>query len=389
MHIKDSVKLQYLAQQINKQSHSSIRKENTVAKQENQFHAYKKSSPVQISSLQQINYSRESVMSEKNDVAKRYQLANEKTVVDTGEETLIHSRNPYVSESDIEIQILNEKYSRINKINLSKENPIGYIRDKYKNANSPYFRHDLTNEERQAAYDNETEWLYKGKAQCYNMRDAAFRHVDMSAPNEDDRAKAFQRDVVNQQIGLLFDRQNLTIPKNTKLTFTITPFDYAATVTGTDDPKVIDTIEALLNSGSNSKELFQHIMGSRTDDSVQFEKESYEKYQAVREIYEKTGYHLGDLHAQNGTFMTEDGRDILDVYREALEKDPLTKDFTSVALSHYGTEVKHLASVGYDTVPDLVLSIHYQNGYLEDMGQSKNYSANNRAWLPSLQLSNR
>lgn len=130
-------------------------------------------------------------------------------------------------------------------------------------------------------------------------------------------------------------------------------------------------------------------MGSRTDDSVQFEKESYEKYQAVREIYEKTGYHLGDLHAQNGTFMTEDGRDILDVYREALEKDPLMKDFTSVVLSHYGSEVKHLASVGYDTVPDLVLSIHYQNGDLEDMGQSKNYSANNRAWLPSLQLSNR
>ncbi|MGF7534269.1 hypothetical protein AAGG74_11270 [Bacillus mexicanus] len=89
--------LKYLAQQINKQSYSSIRKENTVAKQENQFHAYKKSSPVQSRSLQQINYSRESVMSEKNDVANRYQLANEKTVVDTGEETLIHSRNPYVS----------------------------------------------------------------------------------------------------------------------------------------------------------------------------------------------------------------------------------------------------------------------------------------------------
>ncbi|MDR4433067.1 DUF4885 family protein [Bacillus tequilensis] len=389
MRIKDSVKLQHLAQQINKQSYSSIRKKDTVAKQENQFHAYKNSSPVQSSNLKQINYSRESVMSDKNEVAKRYQLANEKTVVDTGEETLIHSRNPYVSESDIEIQILNEKYSRINRINLSKENPIGYIRDKYKNVNSPYFRHDLTNEERQAAYDNETEWLYKGKAQHYNMRDAAFRHVDMSGPNEDDRAKAFQRDVVNQQIGLLFDRQHLTIPKNTKLTFTITPFDYAATVTGTNDQKVIDTIEALLNSGSNSKELFQHIIGSRTDDSTQFEKKTYDKYRVVREIYEKTGYYLGDLHAQNGTYLTEDGRDILDVYREALEKDPLTKDFTLVALSHYGSEVKHLASVGYDTVPDLVLSIHYQNGFLEDAGQSKNYSANNRAWLPSLQLSDR
>ncbi|PJZ01725.1 DUF4885 domain-containing protein [Bacillus vallismortis] len=389
MHIKDIVQLQYFAQQINKQSHTSIRKKDTVAKQENQFHAYIKSSPAQNNSLKRINYSRESVMSDKTDVAKRYQRANEQTVVDTGEETLIHSRNPYVSESDIKLQILDEKYSRINKINLSKEYPFDYIRDKYKNANSPYFRHDLTSEERQAAYDNETEWLYKGKAQHYNMRDAAFRHVDMSAPNEDDRAKAFQRDIVNQQMGLLFDRQNLTIPENTQLTFTITPFDYATTVTGIDDQHIIDTIEALLNSGDNGKELFQHIMGSKTDDSAQFEKEPYDKYQAVREIYEKTGYLLGDLQAQNGTFMTEDGRDILDVYREALEKDPLTKDFTSVALSHYGSEVRHLASVGYDTIPDLVLSIHYQNGSLEDMGQSKSYGTNNRAWLPSLHLSNR
>ncbi|WP_420976509.1 DUF4885 family protein [Bacillus vallismortis] len=389
MHIKDIVQLQYFAQQINKQSHTSIRKKDTVAKQENQFHAYIKSSPAQNNSLKRINYSRESVMSDKTDVAKRYQRANEQTVVDTGEETLIHSRNSYVSESDIKLQILDEKYSRINKINLSKEYPLGYIHDKYKNANSPYFRHDLTSEERQAAYDNETEWLYKGKAQCYNMRDAAFRHVDMSAPNEDDRAKAFQRDIVNQQIGLLFNRQNLTIPENTQLTFTITPFDYATTVTGIDDQHVIDTIEALLNSGDNGKELFQHIMGSKTDDSAQFKKEPYDKYQAVREIYEKTGYLLGDLQAQNGTFMTEDGRDILDVYREALEKDPLTKDFTSVALSHYGSEVRHLASVGYDTIPDLVLSIHYQNGSLEDMGQSKSYGTNNRAWLPSLHLSNR
>ncbi|RCK09657.1 DUF4885 domain-containing protein [Bacillus licheniformis] len=65
--------------------------------------------------------------------------ANDRTVTDTGKETKINAQNPYVSESDIRKKILDEKYSKINAMNKTKPDPLGYIKDKYKNPNSPYF----------------------------------------------------------------------------------------------------------------------------------------------------------------------------------------------------------------------------------------------------------
>ena len=96
-------------------------------------------------------------------------------------------------------------------------------------------------------------------------------------------------------------------------------------MSGIDDKELTQQIEAVLNSGENSKELFAHIIRSRSDDSSQFTPETYEKYQVVREMYEVTGYHLKDLQIVDGKYVTEDGSDLLDVYKEALQHDPLLK----------------------------------------------------------------
>lgn len=141
--------------------------------------------------IDQLNYSKNSVAGNNGTFSKVLQSANDRTVTDTGEETVIRSNNPYESESDIRIKILDEKYSRMNAINKTKSDPLGYIKDKYQNSKSPYFRSDLSAAERQAAYDNETEWLFKGKAQNYNLQDAAFRNLTFNGEVESENAKVF------------------------------------------------------------------------------------------------------------------------------------------------------------------------------------------------------
>ncbi len=183
---------------------------------------------------------------------------------------MIDSNNSYESESDIRIKILDEKYSRINAINKTKSDPLGYIKDKYQNSKSPYFRSDLSPAERQAAYDNETEWLFKGKAQSCNLQDAAFRNVTFNGEVEAENEKVYQRSQVNQQLQVLLNRNHIHIPERTELTFTITPIDYKVQVSGTDDEDLIKRIEQVLQSGDNSKELFLHIMKSQSSDSTQF-----------------------------------------------------------------------------------------------------------------------
>ncbi|MEC1435952.1 DUF4885 domain-containing protein [Bacillus spizizenii] len=334
--------------------------------------------------IKQFNYSKTSVAGNSGTFSKVYQSANDRTVIDTGEETVIQSKNPYVSESDIRIKILNEKYSRMNAINKTKSDPLGYIKDKYQNAKSPYYRSDLSAAERQAAYDNETEWLFKGKAQNYNLQDAAFRNVTFNGEVEAENAKVYQRSQVNQQLQVLLNRNHIHIPQGTELTFTITPIDYKVQVSGTDDQALIEQIEQVLQSGDNSKELFLHIMKSLSGDSTQFSEEAYQKYQAAREMYEVTGYHLKDLEVIDGRYVTPDGRDLLDVYKEELEKDPVQKQTASYAISHYRSELSKMAKAGYDAIPDFILSIDYSNGSLRDVGQSKSYGTGDTDWLKTL-----
>lgn len=331
--------------------------------------------------LSQVNYSRSGVAEKGSSLSRLYQSANQKTVTDTGTETVIQANNPYESESDIAIRIFDEKYSRINEINKRKPDPLGYIKDKYQRANSPYFRSDLSESERQAAYHHETEWLFKGKAQSYDFRDAAFRGAPINGEIQGENEKVFQRGQVNQQIGVLFNRNHIQVPEGMNLTFAISPIDYLVKVSGTDDERLIQQIETVLNSGENSKELFAHIIGSRSDDSSQFTTERYGKYQVVREMYEVTGYHLKDLKVVDGKYVTNDGRDLLDVYKEALRRDPVLKHTATEAAAHYGPELTKLAKAGYDSIPDLVLSIDYKNGSLRDVGQSKRYGAGDTEWL--------
>ncbi|OLQ46151.1 DUF4885 domain-containing protein [Bacillus licheniformis] len=334
--------------------------------------------------INQFNYSKTSVAGNSGTFSKMYQTANVRTVTDTGAETVIESTNPYESESDIRIKILDEKYSRINAINKTKSDPLGYIKDKYQNSKSPYFRSDLSAAERQAAYDNETEWLFKGKAQNYNLQDAAFRNVTFNGEAEAENAKVYQRSQVNQQLQVLLNRNHIHIPEGTELTFTITPIDYKVRVSGSDDEDLINQIEQVLQSGDNSKELFLHIMKSQSSDSTQFSEEAYKKYQAAREMYEVTGCHLKDLEVIDGRYVTPDGRDLLDVYKEELEKDPVQKETASYAVSHYRSELNKIAKAGYDAIPDFILSIDYSNGSLRDVGQSKSYGTGDTEWLDIL-----
>ncbi|MDO3661134.1 DUF4885 domain-containing protein [Bacillus sp. C28GYM-DRY-1] len=380
------IRTQLMVQNILNRNAAATRKNTSENKPAVLEKAYSRlESPSSNEGINQFNYSKASVAGNSGTFSKVYQSANDRTVTDTGEETVIQSQNPYESESDIRIKILDEKYSRMNAINKTKSDPLGYIKDKYQNSKSPYFRSDLSAAERQAAYDNETEWLFKGKAQNYNLQDAAFRNVTFHGEVEAENAKVYQRSQVNQQLQVLLNRNDIHIPQGTELTFTITPVDYKVQVSGTDDQALIEQIEQVLQSGDNSKELFLHIMKSLSSDSAQFSEEAYQKYQAAREMYEVTGYHLKDLEVIDGRFVTPDGRDLLDVYKEELEKDPVQKQTASYAISHYRSELSKMVKAGgYDAIPDFILSIDYSNGSLRDVGQSKSYGTGDTGWLERL-----
>ena len=289
-------------------------------------------------------------------------------------QSAIKSTNEVMTESDRRMKILDEKYEKINEQNKRFKDPQSHIYDKYRNPYSSYFRSDLTKVEREAAYTMEMSWARNNKGGQYDFNDAIFRNEKRYDPTQESvEKKLLNRQKVNEQLQALFSTNGLNIPKNANLTFTIDPNHFKLVVSGSTDESLIKQIEDILNTSNNTRELFFHIMKSRNDDSTQFTPDSLAKFHLVNQIKTVTGFDLKDLSIVNGQFVTDTGANIFDIYKEELLKNPYTAENARIAASHYGAQLFDLAKNGYDSIPDLVLSIGYENGSLYDIGQKVNY----------------
>ncbi|AXX90559.1 hypothetical protein CKA55_12135 [Arcobacter suis] len=306
------------------------------------------------------------------------------------EETVIQARNGYVNpELEARIKILNDYYPKIIEENNQFENPYTHIWDKYYNTYSPYYIEGLTKEERNAAHSNEFDFQRWGKDNgSHDFRDPMFRNRDNSSFYDDvDVAsrKAFDREKVNGQFKSLLNKYNISIPQDTKLSFTIDPNTLKATVIGTDDETLAKSIEDVINTADNAKQLFLHISSSISDDSSQYNAESSSKYGLVQNIKDVTGYNLKDLEIKDGKFVTEDGTDVFQIYAKKINENPNKSDFVKqMTIASYGERLSELAQNGFDSVPDLVLSIDYQNGSFYDVKQSENFGTEKSGWINEL-----
>ncbi|MEF3086811.1 DUF4885 family protein [Bacillus altitudinis] len=299
---------------------------------------------------------------------------NNQNFTDFNSQSAIKSTNEVMTESDRRMKILDEKYEKINEQNKRFKDPQSHIYDKYRNPYSSYFRSDLTKVEREAAYTMEMSWARNNKGGQYDFNDAIFRNENRYDPTQESvEKKLLNRQKVNEQLQALFSTNGLNIPKNANLTFTIDPNHFKLVVSGSTDESLIKQIEDILNTSNNTRELFFHIMKSRNADSTQFTPDSLAKFHLVNQIKTVTGYNLKDLSIVNGQFVTDTGANIFDIYKEELLKNPYTAENARIAASHYGAQLFDLAKNGFDSIPDLVLSISYQNGSLQDIGQQVNY----------------
>ncbi|KQU13217.1 cation efflux system [Bacillus sp. Leaf49] len=301
-------------------------------------------------------------------------VLNNQNFTDFNSQSAIKSTNEVMTESDRRMKILDEKYEKINEQNKRFKDPQSHIYDKYRNPYSSYFRSDLTKVEREAAYTMEMSWARNNKGGQYDFNDAIFRNEKRYDPTQESvEKKLLNRQKVNEQLQALFSTNGLNIPKNANLTFTIDPNHFKLVVSGSTDETLAKQIEDILNTSNNTRELFFHIMKSRNDDSTQFTPDSLAKFHLVNQIKTVTGYNLKDLSIVNGQFVTDTGANIFDIYKEELLKNPYTAENARIAASHYGAQLFDLAKNGYDSIPDLVLSIGYENGSLYDIGQKVNY----------------
>ena len=243
-----------------------------------------------------------------------------------------------LTEEDRFVQkVLQEHYDKVYKENLSHSDPMAYIESKYCDVTSPNFCSYMTEDQRSIAYRNEKRMLQTG-----GKYSAGFARYDYALRNykdvytgasrstgyirNTDKEKQYARSVVNQQISNLFSKNGISLSKQADLTFSIDPYTYQLTVSGNADRDTLSQIEKLLNEGDNAKNIWTHawICMHDSDNEIvnsQANRTKANQYSLWHEVYETTGYDARNATYRNGTFIAEDGTDLLALFKEKYYSD--------------------------------------------------------------------
>ena len=273
-----------------------------------------------------------------------------------------------LTEEDRFVQkVLQEHYDKVYKENLSHSDPMAYIESKYCDVTSPNFCSYMTEDQRSIAYRNEKRMLQTG-----GKYSAGFARYDYALRNykdvytggsrsvgyvrNTDREKQHARSVVNQQISNLLSKNGISISKQADLVFSIDPYTYQLTVSGNADRDTLSQIEKLLNEGDNAKNIWTHawICMHDADNEIvnsQANMTKANQYSLWHEVYETTGYDARNATYKNGTFIAEDGTDLLALFKE--------KSKNGAGYELYSKRWLEYAKNGWKKENDLVLKIGF------------------------------
>ena len=304
-------------------------------------------------------------------------------------ETIIQARNGYVNEEKEAIhKVINDYYRKVVEDNKKFENPLNHVYRKYNDPNYSYYVKDLTQDERFAAFHNEYD-RQRGFEGNYAYLDPILTRNNIKPPNdyvERAEERVFNRESVNNQFQTILNNYGITIPKDEKLIFTIEPNYFTLKVNGAKDDDLAKTIEDILNKNSeNVKQLFSHIIRSKFEENSQFTKEKQDKLNIVNSVKEVTGYNLADLEVKGDKFLTPDGVDVFEIYKENFgHRKSLTEMERNYVLIEQQNQLTELARKGFENVPDLILSIEYENGSFYDIGQKENFGTGKNSWIDEM-----
>ena len=278
----------------------------------------------------------------------------------------LHSNNedPF-SDKNIAIRNFEEKLAVVAADNRSK---CATAHDVYAYLGKKYFGKDATtymdrlnaDEKTRAMYDNELKATLFGTYQTSNTADPRIDWQAEDWETEETKNKNSNQKIISNQMNNLLTKHGITLDSEDTLLISFNPYNYTATVSGIKDSDTLNKINTLLNSGKNAKELFYYTFKN----SGSLNSEAVTKYRAYQNILDLTGQKLNEFTLDNGKFYTSDGKEITSLIDEGIEKDNLIpNDFKNVANKYTTDLLKEIAQKGFNSMPDLNLTIGYNNNY--------------------------
>lgn len=295
---------------------------------------------------------------------------NQKTIDNCRSE--LKAQVSYKDEFSAYEKVLKDKYERLASIAKSHDNPEKYIMDKYYNQNSSSYVADLSDEERSVAFTNEMQMITSGEISSCDLRDSAFRGLSKKEGLLNRSEGTFHRDLINNQFSKMLKKSG--IKSIFEFNITIDPYSYKVNVEEGKGPA--DEIKKLLEDGNNAAELFKHIILTSLYNGHNNKKitdDGKAKFNLYHQCLQGTGIDVRLLEEKNGTYYTKDGKDIIDVYNEAVDKsleegNSYMPKKDAVYYKKWFSNLVHLVSnKGWNNVEDMFLNIKVTNKGFQDI----------------------
>ena len=192
---------------------------------------------------------------------------------------------------------IREHYAKEHAENLTYDNPSLHIWDKYKNAESPDFRSDMSEDERAWAYDQELDMLSGGKhLQMGNPYAFSAAGGPPSLASAAMKALAAARNQIDQSVQTLLAENGIDLADDTSFRLTVEQPGYSIKVSGLEDEALTEAIEQALNRGDNGKNLYNHLKLTGSN-SVEYANGHLAALDAQQELTDST---LAEIKKQAG-----------------------------------------------------------------------------------------
>ena len=221
-----------------------------------------------------------------------------------------------------------------------------------------------TYSERRAMYENELEMtMYGCLSGGGNVNDPRLSGA-VCEPSVEDKL-SYNRQMVNLQFQNILSNIGISLGSLDNITLTIEPFEYQLKVSGIENKELIQQLEEALNKDNNSNQLFFHILHNC---STNISDEVRTKYRILKDFQNVTGLDLRGFQQVEGVLINTEGKNALDVYKEALKTtSTVPNEFKGNAYSYFKSLLEKISSQRFSDIPDLNLSIGYKAGRLFDI----------------------
>ncbi|MDE7244743.1 MAG: DUF4885 domain-containing protein [Oscillospiraceae bacterium] len=236
--------------------------------------------------------------------------------------------------------------------------------------------------------DSETTFVHHIKAMSI-VQDTVFggNTIGLYMGELELAANQYARDQISQSVQELISKNGIKIPEGQSFTMDVDPYDFYINVRGLDDPELTEAIEKAVNVGNNGYYLFCHISDcARLNNQFGFTVPSAAEAmgEAKQSLYfmvqDLAGCDIRRLHREDGHIYMPDGQDLWDVLEKGASQYPTPDGIISIDISPYWAIYQRIAQLGWDSVPDPVYQLLYQDGGLYDISTDYGYGPGQTGW---------